>query len=352
MFTPLKDEKRYIQEQTGFTLTFSAYALIILAKPLVKATTTSLLITTTPPPRDTSGDGSQVWWIVSIVYPLSGLVGAGLIVTSCFRVRYGRLPFTKGDKEASMHPDFIPVKTKGQSALRLKLLDRENKSRNMYTEENQLSRMGVLMKESIDAKLRAEEDGEESGALVVHKRNKKIDPKHGADSSLPPHPISELVRSGVLMAPRSSVIDGANRQMLNESGGAGAPEKLEVNDLTVMADFGRGATSSNLDSDWDGLNIKNFTGTLGSGLYPEVDGEASSPWILSLHKGLGSMMEEGLSMSSGLPKMPSLGAALEPDAATDSIGKKGLSTKRQKVNVNAKGPQESAEADDGDEVAI
>jgi len=64
------------------------------------------------------------------------------------------------------------------------------------------------------------------------------------------------------------------------------------------------------------------------------------------------MMEEGLSMSSGLPKMPSLGAALEPDAATDSIGKKGLSTKRQKVNVNAKGPQESAEADDGDEVAI
>ena len=57
-------------------------------------------------------------------------------------------------------------------------------------------------------------------AAQAAQKNKKIDPKHGADVSEPPHPISQLVRSGVLMPPRSSVVDGANRKMLSESGGA------------------------------------------------------------------------------------------------------------------------------------
>ena len=38
---------------------------------------------------------------------------------------------------------------------------------------------------------------------------------------------------------------------------AGAPERLEMDDLTVKADFGFGANSSHLlDSGTDGLNIK------------------------------------------------------------------------------------------------
>ena len=57
-------------------------------------------------------------------------------------------------------------------------------------------------------------------AAQAAQKNKKIDPKHGADVSEPPHPISQLVRSGILMPPRASVVDGANRKMLSESGGA------------------------------------------------------------------------------------------------------------------------------------
>jgi hypothetical protein len=48
---------------------------------------------------------------------------------------------------------------------------------------------------------------------------------------------------------RVQVVDGANRKMLNESGGAGAPEKLEIaGGATVAADFGR--TTPGM-SDWE-----------------------------------------------------------------------------------------------------
>jgi hypothetical protein len=60
--------------------------------------------------------------------------------------------------------------------------------------------MGVLMQESITAKLRDEEamaEGGGGGAMVLHnKSSKKKDAKHGEVVSAPPHPISELVRSG------------------------------------------------------------------------------------------------------------------------------------------------------------
>ena len=49
------------------------------------------------------------------------------------------------------------------------------------------------------------------------------------------------------------VVDGANRKMLNESGGAGAPEKLEIaGGATVAADFGRNTPGQ---SDWE-VSIK------------------------------------------------------------------------------------------------
>ena len=202
-----EDEQRSIVEQRGFTLTFSAYALIILAKPVFQTSATSSLITTTPPPRDISGDQSAEWWILYIVYPVAGVAGALLLLTCCFRGRYGRWPLQKDSMDDAMHPDFLPVKSKGQTGLRLKLLEQENKSRLTYTEGHELSQMGTLMQESVDAKVKAEMD-QEMGLVVVQNKNKQTDAKHGADVSVPPHPISELVRSGVLMPPRSSVIDG------------------------------------------------------------------------------------------------------------------------------------------------
>jgi hypothetical protein len=52
--------------------------------------------------------------------------------------------------------DFKLVKTPGQHALRLKLLERERLSRNHYTEAPELSKMGELMQESIEAKRHAD----------------------------------------------------------------------------------------------------------------------------------------------------------------------------------------------------
>ena len=49
---------------------------------------------------------------------------------------------------------------------------------------------------------------ESGGALVVampQAKSKKMDSKHGEEVATPPHPIASLVRSGVLMPPRSSV---------------------------------------------------------------------------------------------------------------------------------------------------
>lgn len=66
----------------------------------------------------------------------------------------------------------------------------------------------------------ADEELDGAATQVPQKKNKQVDPKHGVDVSEPPHPISQLVRSGILMPPRSSVVDGANRKMLSESGGA------------------------------------------------------------------------------------------------------------------------------------
>jgi len=202
-----EDELRSIVEQRGFTLTFSAYALIILAKPVFQTSATSSLITTTPPPREISGDESAQWWILYIVYPVAGVAGALLLLTCCFRGHYGRWPLQKGSVHDAMHPDFLPVKSKGQSGLRLKLLEQESKSRRAYTEGHELSKKGTLMQESVDANIKAEMD-QEMGLVMVKNKNQKTDAKYGADVSVPPHPISELVRSGVLMPPRSSVVDG------------------------------------------------------------------------------------------------------------------------------------------------
>jgi len=98
-------------------------------------------------------------------------------------------------------------------------------------------------------------------------------------------------------------------------------------------------------SDWE-VTIKSFTGKLGSTIYPDVDEGAKEgePWFLSMHKGLGSMLEEGLPIASGVQASPANGV---------SEGKKGLATKRQKVKVSASGPKETATLDDsGDEVAV
>ena len=175
-----------------------------------------------------------------------------------FRLRYKRLPFQKSE-EQSVHPDFAPKKSSDKN-LRLKLLEREKKSRALYTEALEPNMMNVLMQESMAAKMRDERDAEEVGALVVaapHSKSKKIDSRHGEEVSAPPHPIASLVRSGVLMPPRSSVVDGANRKMLTQSGGAGAPEKLEIlGGGTVAADFLPG------EADWE-VSIKvSFSNTL------------------------------------------------------------------------------------------
>ena len=209
--------------QVGNTLTFSAYALVILDKVIYTTQTTPLVVTTTPPPREKPEDLLNVWWMVGLVYPLSGLVGLVVLLTTCFRCRYGYFPCCRPRKHELLQAAFAPTKIEGESALRLKLLELEEKSKAAYTQEKDLSKMGVLMKESIEAKLRADADLDHEGPAkgVTPHKNKKIDPKHGEDVSSPPHPISQLVRSGILMPPRSSVVDGANRKMLSESGGAG-----------------------------------------------------------------------------------------------------------------------------------
>jgi len=386
------DDPRFITHTVGTTMTFSAYALVILDKTIFTTQTTASVETTTPPPREKPEDLLNVWWMIFIVYPASGLVGLLVILSACFRCRYGYFPCFKPRKHNLIHSAFAPTKIEGQNALRLKLLEQEEKSKNHYTEEKDLSKMGVLMKESIEAKLRADADLE-GPAASTQQKNKKVDPKHGADVSEPPHPISQLVRSGILMPPRSSVVDGANRKMLSESGGAGAPEKLEINDLTVKADFGFGANSSHLlDSDTDGLNIKrlddavvtgelvvadenegedgggagtagvdqtskSFTGKLqSSGLYPPTDddnGETSSPWLLTLHRGLGSMVEEGLGLSNSLRGSVSRDSA--EDSSANGHGRKGLSTKRHKIDIGA-GPKEAGAGKERDiddvEVAV
>ena len=152
-----KNDMSWIVECIGNTLTFSAYALIILDKPVIVATPTSAIIETTPPPREKSVDSLSAWWMLYIVFPLSGLVALSLIFVCCFRLRYKRFPFQKPMEETAIHPDFAPKKT-SEANLRLKLLEQEAKSKDMYTESHELSRMGVLMQESIEAKLRDERD--------------------------------------------------------------------------------------------------------------------------------------------------------------------------------------------------
>jgi hypothetical protein len=190
-----------------------------------------------------------------LIYAVCGLVFVTVVFLCYFRLRYKRLPFQKSKEEHGVHPDFAPKKSSDMN-LRLKLLEQEKKSRDRYTQPLEPNMMNVLMQESMEAKLRDERDAEEGGALVVaapHSKSKKIDSRHGEEASAPPHPIASLVRSGVLMPPRSSVVDGANRKMLTESGGAGAPEKLEIQGGgTVAADFRR---TNPGEADWE-VSIK------------------------------------------------------------------------------------------------
>jgi len=98
-------------------------------------------------------------------------------------------------------------------------------------------------------------------------------------------------------------------------------------------------------------NKQSFTGKLqSSGLYPHADDDRgeSSPWLLTLHRGLGSMVEEGLGLSNSMRGSMSSTSA-EPSSA-NGHGRKGLSTKRHKIDLGA-GPK-GATGEDEVEVAV
>jgi hypothetical protein len=134
IWTPMRNDMMFIEASRGTTLRFSAYALIILDKPILTTTTTSVIVTTTPPPRELPQDLSKAWYMLYVVYPLSGIVGLSVLMACCFRYRYGYVPCYKPPAPDLLDPDFAPTKSKGQHTLRLKLLERENASRDNYTE--------------------------------------------------------------------------------------------------------------------------------------------------------------------------------------------------------------------------
>ena len=236
-----------ITRTMGNTRRFSAYALIVAPKQAARPSVTSKLpVATTPPPRVQTVALLSRWWMRYLVFPAGGLVALLLMMLCCFRVRYGRLPYRPPKKVPVLDEALKPTKTKGQNALRLKLLSQEEKSRERYSTEKELSSMGELMRESIEEALADESRAqqappEEDGSAAGWKVQKKDADEDDAGLHAPPHPISALVRSGVLEPPRSSVVDGLNRKMLGESGGAGGTEKVEVDDMMVVADFGRDA---------------------------------------------------------------------------------------------------------------
>ena len=342
----------YIEKTVGNTLSFSAYALMLVAKPPVNTVTTPLIARTTPPPTPKPPPGLD--WMLLVVTPIAVSLFIVLMLMGCFRWRYGYFPCCKPPLSGDLDDAFKPQKVKGLAALRLKLHRQSDKSRNSYANGLELSR------ETGELAL-IEESRQANDMLLVAKKS-KVDPKHGDSLPVPPHPISELVRSGILMAPRSSVVDGANRKMLNESGGAGAPEKLQSGNLTVMADLeGGGGTGGPLGEVPSAQRYKmpvqeSFIGKLGTPLVEDKHDGIDEPWFLSMHKSLGSMIHDGLMLSSNVDTSNTDSSSQSSSA--DSMGKKGLSTKRNKIAVRKDGPKGSIEdalaSDDseGDEVAV
>ena len=228
-----------ISHAVGNTLTFSAYALLVYTQQRTVQVTVVPAVTATPPPREPKKDKWRVWWLLYLVFPACGAVGIILLLLIYFRVHYGFFPYRKPKVPPEIPEDHKPKKVKGERALRLKLLEQEDKSRKAYSEELEWNKIGELMQDGIKDE---EANGAQGDEIETAWRSNKSDSKHGECVSEPPHPISELVRSGVLMPPRSSIVDGANRKMLSESGGAGAPETMEMHDSLIVADFGHGTT--------------------------------------------------------------------------------------------------------------
>ena len=233
------------------TLSFSAYVPMLVPPPPPAAAPAA---TTPAPPPAVNATGAPAVvatpWAAVFGGAAAGLLAlAAAAFSVAFRLRAGRwpwerkpLPFFPPDPEHLPHLDPIVL------AVRSKLVAAEQQGRargvraeNSATSVTARSALSGHNVAELTLAVKAQSIEEGGDKAVAFSLKALRSPPSGGVSvpsrTEPPAAISELVRSGVLMPNRSSVVD---RPSGRHSLGVGGPTKLEVpGDISVIGDFAR-----------------------------------------------------------------------------------------------------------------